>query len=174
MTSVNGPEGGAGGATDPFGRLVEAAAGGEEWAWSRLHETYGARLRGFLAARGATDPDAAVGEVLVLVARALPRFTGGEADLDVEVFVAARRWVDDDPRRVLADDGAAPVAPAPGLPGHLQGVLEQLTPLDRDALLLVTVGGLDAAAAGKVLGIGADGVEQATRRGLGELAQVLF
>lgn len=160
-------------ANDPFRRLLEAAGNGEEWAWSRLHETYGARLRGFLAARGVPDPDAAVGEVLVRVARTLPRFDGDEAAFDVEVFRSARRLVDDDPRRVLAGDDA-PLPPAQGLPGHLQGVLDQLAPLDRDAILLVVVAGLTPAQVGEVLGISAESVDDATRRGLGDLSQVLF
>lgn len=159
---------------DDFAPLLEAARRGEEWAWSRLYRELAAPVRGYLAARGMSDADEAVGEVFVHAARGLPRFEGSRDEFRVRLFVLARRLVDDDPRSVSGQGWRAGSGQEAHVPPHVRSVIDQLDPHERDALLLGVVGGLGPGHVAAVLGVTEGEAFDLQHRALGSINAVLF
>jgi DNA-directed RNA polymerase specialized sigma24 family protein len=146
--------------------VVAGASLGEEWAWNALHRDLSPALRGYAAGVGAADPDGAVGEALVRLARDL---AGAEATADEMVVWAFRHL-----RAVLRTrdelemDGADRVRTA--VPPLVAMALANLAPDDREALVLRVTCHLDEDACATVLGCGPEVVRARVHRALDALA----
>jgi RNA polymerase sigma-70 factor (ECF subfamily) len=78
-----------------FSQVLEAAALGAEWAWQVLWVEYAGPLLGYLRARGAIEPDDALSEVFLDLARRIGSFEGTETQFRSWVFtIAHSRMVD--------------------------------------------------------------------------------
>ncbi|MFN8026982.1 MAG: hypothetical protein U0W40_11700 [Acidimicrobiia bacterium] len=66
--------------TDPdaFAAVLAAANAGESWAWHHLHREYARRVRAYLRAQGAPEPDDLTSEVFLKVFARLATFSGNE------------------------------------------------------------------------------------------------
>lgn len=148
--------------------LVVAARSGGGWAFGRIWELLAPKVRGYVQARGACEPDDLTSEVFLQAFRSLSTFDGdGEAFKRWLFTIAHRRLVDDlraqtrrgvhtayvtenDPRRTGSAEDAAL---ARLFPQHLRAMLDALTPDQREVLLLRVLGDLSlqevAAATGR-------------------------
>ncbi len=84
---------------ESFDRVVCAASAGAEWAWRELYRETAPTVDRFVRARGANDPDDAVGETFCKVVRRLESFTGDERAFRAWVLAIARNHLIDDARR---------------------------------------------------------------------------
>ena len=81
-----------------FDSVLQAAQEGSPWAWELLFKELAPKVRGYVAVRGAADPDDLVSETFIQLARNVGRFEGTEANF--------RSWV-------FTIDSSTSVAPAP-------------------------------------------------------------
>lgn len=93
---------------DDFPQILEAARLGADWAWTALYRDLAPSVRGYLRARGASEPDDLVGETFLQVVRDLRAFQGGERELRAWVFTIVHRRLLDARRR----EARRPVRPA--------------------------------------------------------------
>lgn len=77
--------------TDRFAELLQGAKDGEPWAWEHIYRTYAPPVTGYLALRGAKEPEDLTSETLYHVARSIEGFEGDEASFRSWVFVIAHR-----------------------------------------------------------------------------------
>lgn len=176
------------GATDAA-EWITAARAGDEAAFTRLYLDTQPRLLRYAAGLAGRDAEEITAEAWLQIARDLPRFTG---DLDAFRGWASRivrnRAIDaaraKDRRPVQAVDLAAVLdRPAEQDSAELAienlgtasaiALITRLPPDQAEAVLLRAVVGLDAGAAGKVLGKRAGAVRVAAHRGLKTLAGLL-
>lgn len=137
--------------------LVVAARSGGGWAFGRIWELLSPKVRGYVRARGASEPDDLTSEVFLQAFRGLADFDGdGEAFKRWLFTIAHRRLVDDlrtrtrrsvdatyddatDPRQTSsAEDEALERL----FPEHLRALLAGLTSEQREVLLLRVLGDL--------------------------------
>jgi RNA polymerase sigma-70 factor (ECF subfamily) len=173
-----------------FAEVLERAQSGDEEAWGELYDRHAGSVRGYVAMRGASDPDDCVGEVFVHLARGLHRFVGSEAEFRSWVFMVAHNRVVDERRRAARrpvvpvaelDETAAPAQPdaesealaALGL-DRVAGLLRDLTPEQRAVLLLRFVGDLTLEEVATVVGRPLGAVKQLQRRALRSLKRRLI
>lgn len=113
---------------------------------------------GYLRAQRAPDPEDILGEVFLQVARDLPKFRGDDEALRRWVFsIAHNRLLDArrrESRRPLVSDRDVPDRPAPPgaevLDGELAAALAQLTPDQREVVVLRFVADLPLADVAKI------------------------
>lgn len=172
---------------DAFPDVLAAARAGAGWAATRLYEDLAGTVRGYLRLQGATEPDDLTSEVFVGVLRGLGRFDGDEAAFRSWVFTIAHRRLTDERRRAgrrpvtTPLTGTEPVlggdVEAEALAGLADPVLreaiEQLTPDQRDVVLLRVVADLSLEETATVVGRGVNAVKQLQRRGLLALRRAL-
>lgn len=167
---------------EQFPEVLEAARLGAEWAWRRLHRELAPGLLAYLTSRGASDPQDLAGEVFLRLFRDLPRFEGGEPEFAALAFTIAhhrlvderrarrRRPVEPVPAAVLEDAGPAGDTEAEAIEAlrnrEIRRAIEDLSPDQRDVLLLRILGGLNAEEVARVVGKSAWAVRALQRRGL--------
>lgn len=152
-----------------FESVLAGAKEGAQWAWSKLYHWLSADLRGYLRARGARDPDGALGDVFVQLARNVPTFEGDAKGFRSWAFVVAHNRVIDHARKQQRDLGL-PTDPLsmPPLPdpasvevevleslstAEIRAWLEEnLTPDQLDVVLLRVFGGFSAIEVADALG----------------------
>lgn len=136
---------------------------------------------GYLRAQGAREPEDLLGEVFVQVTRYLPRFRGDAADLRRWVFTIARHRLVDDRRRrarrpqiatTRVPDREVPPAPDP-IDAELVAALEQLTPEQREVVVLRFVADLPLEAVADITGRNVGAVKALQHRALATLARIL-
>jgi RNA polymerase sigma-70 factor (ECF subfamily) len=172
-----------------FDSVLQAAQEGSPWAWELLFKELAPKVRGYVAVRGARDPDDLVSETFIQLARNVGRFDGTEANFRSWVFtVAHHRLIDE--RRSNTRRREHAVAPN-DLPDETDLVdseqlaldrlgevrvaelLQTLTPDQRDVLALRILGQLSleetAAATGRKVGA----VSQLQRRALSRLRKAV-
>lgn len=76
---------------ESFSELLQGAKDGEPWAWERIYRTYAPPVTGYLALRGADEPEDLTSETLYHVARSIDGFTGTEESFRSWIFVIAHR-----------------------------------------------------------------------------------
>ena len=117
------------------------------------------KVLGYLRAQRADEPEDLLGEVFVQVARDLPRFRGNDEHLRRWVFTIARHRLVDDRRRRSArpvtSDDPLPDRPAPNevastLDDELIAALAELTPDQREVIVLRFVADLSLAAVARI------------------------
>jgi RNA polymerase sigma-70 factor (ECF subfamily) len=148
-----------------------------------LEETYrrlAPSVLGYFLACAASDPEDLVGEVFVGVARGLHRFHGDEDALRRWVLtIAHRRLADDRRRRAVQQSGRAllaqrTVCDPPTEPDiDLVTALEELTPLQREAVVLRFVADLPIRDVARVLQRRISAVNALQSRALEQLARRL-
>jgi RNA polymerase sigma-70 factor (ECF subfamily) len=87
------------GSTQSFAALLEGAKAGNQRSWVRIYESLAPRVRGYLRTRGCAEPDDAVGEVFLHLARGIATFEGDESSFRSWVFVVAHHRLLDERRR---------------------------------------------------------------------------
>lgn len=173
-------------APDDLEGLLLAARRGGGGALEDLYRRYAPSVTGYLRGAGAREPDDLTSETFVGMIRGLRRFHGDETDFRAWLFTIARRRLQDERRRA-AHRLQAPVAPedlrdmlppepdaeAPALErlgsSEVLGLLEDLTPEQRDVILLRVVADLPVARVARILGKGQGAVKMLQRRALARL-----
>ena len=74
-----------------FEPALGAAKSGAEWAWALLYRDLAGPVTGYLASRGAPEPEDLAAETFLQVARNIQSFEGGEEAFRSWVFVIAHR-----------------------------------------------------------------------------------
>ena len=177
-------------ADEAFQSLVGAARCGAEWAWSRLVEDIDCTLRGYVRRQGGLDPDELVGETWLHVARGIHRFEGDEVGFRSWVFMIAHHRIIDERRRrgrkpeelqdlrTLDRVGlSARSAESEAMEwlehDDLQEMLDQVSPAQREVLLLRFVGGFGISEIADIVGKKAGAVQALQRRALARLKKNL-
>jgi RNA polymerase sigma-70 factor (ECF subfamily) len=174
--------------TEEFDRLLLLARSGSTWAWSQLYAELAGPVLGYLRLRGAAEPEDLLSEVFLAMVRGLDSFVGDSRQFRSWVFTIAHRRMIDERRargkrpvelRGEVEPAIAAEDPATQVIDRLTdeeiiGLVNALTPEQRDVLLLRLLAGLTigeiAAAVGKTTGA----VKALQRRGLQALQEKLF
>lgn len=77
--------------TAQFAEVLQGAKNGEPWAWENIYRTYAPAVTGYLALRGAREPEDLTSETLYHIARSIEGFSGDEPSFRSWVFVIAHR-----------------------------------------------------------------------------------
>lgn len=175
---------------ESFDDVLSAAQVGAEWAVSVLYRSLQPRLLRFLRARAPQDAEDIASQAWLEVARALPRFQGGEDDFRALVFTVARRRlsnhrralrrrpvepVDDEALAGIAGGRAAEDEALARLSGDEAARLISalLPPEQAEIVLLRVVGGLSADEVAALLGRRPGSVRVLQHRALRRLAEEL-
>ncbi len=164
-----------------FEGVLDAAKQGAEWAWASLYRDLAGPVTGYLAARGAREPEDLAAETFLQVARNVHSFEGDEAAFRSWVFVIAHRRLID-LRRSQARRPTTVSMPDDG-PGVLGGDVEheaighlvtaelrdafrRLTDDQRDVLSLRIIANLTLEETANVVGKRVGAVKAIQRRAL--------
>jgi RNA polymerase sigma factor (sigma-70 family) len=174
---------------DTFAAMLAAARVNAGWAFERLFTTYAPRVRAYVLTRGAAEPDELTNDVFLAAFQSLARFEGGESAFRSWLFTIARnRLVDDHRRRSrrVATVPADAARPEDGAVGDVEtealtnltsqwvvDVLRQLSPDQRDVLLLRVVADCTIDQIGRILGKRPGAVKALQRRGLAATKRIL-
>lgn len=167
---------------DEFGSVLVAAQSGADWAWRVLYDSLASGVLGYLRARGAPDADGVCGEVFCQLVRDINRFRGDEDGFRSWVFVMAHHRLLDDlrkrkrrPETPAEPDTFGAMASARDLEEEvvdrrraveLRALIEELTPPQRDVLLLRIFGEMKIEEVAKAVGRRPGAVKALQRRGL--------
>lgn len=164
-----------------FPQTLEAARTGADSAWASIYRDLAPAVLGYLRARGADDPEDLVGEVFLQVVRDLHSFEGDEREFRAWVFVIAHHRLLDEGRRRARRPVELRREPQSDEVGSgdvedealerlatngVRQILEQLSPYQRDVLLLRVLGDLTVQEVARVLGKRPGAVKALQRRGL--------
>ncbi len=170
-----------------FPQVLDAARADAPWAYQRLFEWLGRPVAGYLRGQGAQDPDGTANEVFLRVFTNLHRFDGNEAAFRSWVFTIAHHQLADERRRLRRRPPAAGEVP-PDLAGpactetealarlgasRVSLLLDELSPDQREVLLLRVVADLTVEQVAEALGKSTGAVKQLQRRALGALRRRL-
>jgi RNA polymerase sigma factor (sigma-70 family) len=175
---------------EPGNDVVAAAQSGDAGAFEALYDTYVARVLGYVRGLGVDEPEDTVSEVFVSVVRSLPTFRGDEADFRRWLFtIAHRRAVDAHRRRSRRKEQPTDPSMLPDLATHddvtaavntqlsstaASEALAQLTPDQREVILLRVIADLSVADAAEVLGKQPGAVKTLQRRALASLRRLMI
>jgi RNA polymerase sigma-70 factor (ECF subfamily) len=164
-----------------FEATLEAAKAGAESAWAALYRDLAGSVIGYLASRGAREPEDLASETFLQIARNIQGFVGGEAAFRSWVFVIAHRRLIDSRRAQGRRPPTAPLAVheynhSGGdvedealdrlVTVELRVAFEKLTEIQRDVLLLRIIGHLTLEETADAVGKRVGAVKAAQRRGL--------
>ena len=149
----------------------------------------GPPLRGFIAARGARDPDATLGDVFLDLTRGIDRVNGDWTSFRTLAFVVARRRVVDDLRaaarrptdtvdwqaldRAIVGGDVEQEAMRQLDRSWTLDLLSDLTEIQRDVLTMRFISGLTIQEVASITGSTETGVKANQRRGLAALRKRL-
>ena len=169
----------------PFDAAVLAAKEGAPWAWEQLYSWLSPRLLGYLRARGSRDPEGALGETWLQLARNVATFEGDATGFRSWAFTVAHHRVIDEARRrkrtpppqaldeVLADDqqslgviDSESEALAAIELDELVGSIAFLSDLQKSTLLLRIIGDLSVAQTAEALGKSESAIKTAQYRAI--------
>jgi RNA polymerase sigma-70 factor (ECF subfamily) len=163
-----------------FEPALTAAKSGAEWAWATLYRELAGPVTGYLASRGAPEPEDLAAETFLQVARNIQNFEGGEDAFRSWVFVIAHRRLIDIRRKRGRSPELTPLFDDDHHPGgdveneaidrlatdDLRQALEMLTEDQRDVLSLRVIGNLSLEETAQVVGKRVGAVKALQRRGL--------
>ena len=171
-----------------FDAAVLAAKEGAPWAWEQLYTWLSPRLLGYLRARGSRDPEGALGETWLQLARNAATFEGDATGFRSWAFTVAHHRVIDEARQrkrtpptraideVLADDqhslgviDTENEALAAVELDELVGSIGFLSDLQKSTLLLRIIGDLSVAQTAKALGKSESAIKTAQYRAISTL-----
>ena len=170
-----------------FDELLAAAKAGEAWAWEEIFRAFAPSVTGYVALRGAKEPEDVASETLYQVARSIHRFDGNEESFRSWVFVIAHRKLIDarrsDQRRVeqaeLTGDhadhrGTAETAALDRIAlEEMQMLLVALTDDQQEVIALRLIADLSLAETAEVMGKNVGSVKSLQRRALESLRREL-
>jgi RNA polymerase sigma factor (sigma-70 family) len=165
-----------------FKATLKAARAGEERAWRAIYTDLAPPLLGYLRAKGASNPEDLLGEVMLQMVRDLPSFNGGKRDFRAWAFAIAHHRLLDERRR----EARRPAEPTPASELERLGplgdteddalralsaervghVLSQLSPDQQNVILLRVLGDLTYRQTAKLLGKTEGAVKLLQHRGL--------
>lgn len=169
-----------------FREVLTSAKTGDGLAFEKLYRSMNRRVLGFVAARGASDPEGLVNDVFLKVFTNISSFAGNEIQFSAWVFKIARNTLIDEGRRQkrqpevtpldVAHHGAArgdAEVDAIGLlsDASLRAKLDCLTVEQREIVLLRIVSDLTVEAIAEVLGKRLGAVKAMQRRAFRTLAR---
>lgn len=145
------------------------------------YRTFAPAILGYLRGQGVAEPEDLLSEVFLQVARSLPRYRGTDEDIRRWIFTIARHRVIDDHRRRRArpvvEDRAVPERPVldegDAVDPALLAALVQLTPDQREVVVLRFVADLSLEDTAKVTKRSVGAVKTMQHRALAELARIL-
>jgi RNA polymerase sigma-70 factor (ECF subfamily) len=145
------------------------------------YRAFAPAVLGYLRGQGVPDPDDVLSEVFLQVARALPRFRGGDEEVRRWVFTIARHRAIDDRRRrktrpvIVAGEVPDLVGPADREGGDptLLAALAQLTPDQREVVVLRFVADLSLEEVARITKRTEGAVKSMQHRALEQLARIL-
>jgi RNA polymerase sigma factor (sigma-70 family) len=163
-----------------FETRLRAAKNGAEWAWAAIYRDLAGTVSGYLANRGAAEPDDLTSETFLQVARNISTFDGDESAFRSWVFVIAhRRLIDSRRARQRRPETINLSVSTGGVGGNveeealnrlttveLQLAFEKLSESQRDVLALRIIGQLTLEETASVLGKRVGAIKAAQRRGL--------
>jgi RNA polymerase sigma factor (sigma-70 family) len=172
-----------------FKATLKAARAGDERAWRAIYAELTPRLLGYLRAKGASNPEDLLGEVMLQIVRDLPGFDGGKRDFRAWAFtIAHHRFLDERRREARrpseptpaselerlgpvgdTEDDALRVLSAERV-GH---ILAQLSPDQQNVILLRVLGDLTYEQTAEVLGKTEGAVKALHHRGLQAIKHAL-
>lgn len=172
---------------DPFAELLQAAKVGEPWAWERIYRTYAPPVIGYLALRGAAEPEDLASETLYHVARSIDRFAGTEESFRSWIFVIAHRRLIDARRSAgrrvdqtaldheMVESGGDVESEALDLLAleDMHELLQPLTEDQRTVISLRMIADLSLADTANAMGKGVGSVKALQRRALATLKRHL-
>jgi len=174
---------------EQFASVLDAARAGAEWAWKVLYDSLAPTVLGYLRARGAPDPDGVCGEVFCQLVRDIHRFDGNEDGFRSWVFVMAHHRLLDDlrkrkrrPEAPASPEAFAGVAEPGDLAAQvvdrrraaeLRSLMDELTPPQRDVLLLRIYGEMTIEEVARAMGRRPGAIKALQRRGLEALRERL-
>lgn len=168
---------------ESFESVLEAAKAGAEWAWASLYRELAGPVTGYLASRGAAEPEDVTSEVFLKVARSIHTFEGDKSSFRSWVFVIAHRRLIDERRSIGRRPDFTQLFPDnPGgnveseavdllITDELRQAFEQLTDNQCDVLALRMIAGLTLADTAQVLGKKVGAVKALQRRALEALRE---
>ena len=167
---------------ESFESVLTAAKAGAEWAWASLFKEYAGPVTGYVASRGAKEPEDLTSEIFIKVANNIHGFDGDESSFRSWIFVIAHRRLIDERRSVgrqpdftelppdYSPNGAAGNVETEALQllvtEELRDAFEVLTDSQRDVLALRMIAGLTLAETADIIGKNVGAVKQLQRRGL--------
>ena len=170
-----------------FEEILTAAKAGEAWAWEDIFRAFAPAVVGYVALRGAKEPEDVASETLYQVARSIRRFDGSEESFRSWVFVIAHRKLIDarrsEQRRVEqaeltgdhADrDGDAETAALDRIAlEDMQSLLVALTDDQQEVIALRLIADLSLAETAEVMGKNVGSVKSLQRRAIESLRREL-
>ena len=170
---------------EKFESVLEAAKAGAEWAWASLFTELSGPVTGYLASRGAAEPEDVSSEVFLNVARGIRSFSGDRTSFRSWVFVIAHRKLIDErrsrarqPRLAEFPEDTSSVTEGGNvenealtnlMTGELQAAFAPLTEAQRDVLALRLIAGLTLAETAQVMGKRVGAIKALQRRALATL-----
>jgi len=166
---------------ETFEATLRAAKQGADWAWADLYRGLAGPVTGYLASRGAAEPEDLASETFLQVARNIQGFDGDEAAFRSWVFVIAHRRLIDSRRARGRRPATTPLteletshsggdvedeAVSQLVTVEMQAAFEKLTDIQRDVLALRIIGHLTLEETAEVVGKRVGAVKAAQRRGL--------
>ena len=166
---------------ETFAATLRAAKQGADWAWADLYRGLAGPVTGYLASRGAAEPEDLASETFLQVARNIQGFDGDEAAFRSWVFVIAHRRLIDYRRARGRRPATTPLteletshsggdvedeAVSQLVTVEMQAAFEKLTDIQRDVLALRIIGHLTLEETAEVVGKRVGAVKAAQRRGL--------
>jgi RNA polymerase sigma-70 factor (ECF subfamily) len=172
---------------EEFNHLLAQARSGDTSAWSQLYYELAGPVLGYLRARGAAEPEDLLSEVFLSMVRGIHGFQGDSRQFRSWVFtIAHRRLIDErrargkrsielrgDLEPVVADEDPATEAIDRLTDEEIIGLLDAVTPEQRDVLLLRLLAGLTIDEIATVVGKTKGAVKALQRRGLLALQEIL-
>jgi RNA polymerase sigma factor (sigma-70 family) len=170
-----------------FEATLQGAKAGEAWAWEVIYRELAGPVTGYLAVRGAPEPEDQASETLFDVARNIERFDGDEASFRSWVFVIAHRRLIDARRREGRRIETAPLKDVDINPGGdvelealnnlaLNEMLDLLTPLtddQREVIALRMIADLSLEETAQLMGKRIGSIKALQRRAVGNLKRIL-
>jgi RNA polymerase sigma-70 factor (ECF subfamily) len=172
---------------EPFARVLDAARGGEEWAFGLLYEELNPALVRYFGSRAPRDADDLAAETWLGAARRLRDFEGDETHFRAWIFTIAHRRITDywQARRIdqLVDPATlGDTAASSGDPEQLtidsasalaavQRITAALNREQAEVVLLRVVGGLSVEEVARILGKRAGAVRVIQHRALRKLSK---
>jgi RNA polymerase sigma-70 factor, ECF subfamily len=172
-----------------FESILAAARHGEEWAWREFYDDLAPGILGYLRGQGTDDPEDALGETFLQLARHVGSFRGSEGAFRGWAFLVARNRALDDRRRrrrrpttPLNDHELAQTGPSGDSEddamarlgtARVVSLLHNLTDEQRDVVLLRVVADLPVTEVARLLGKKPGAVKQLLYRALATLRKSL-
>jgi RNA polymerase sigma-70 factor (ECF subfamily) len=171
-----------------FPAVLAAARAGDPDALGRIFTALSPVVAGYLRLQGAAEPDDLTSEVFIGVLRNVDRFEGDEAAFRSWVFTIAHRRLLDDRRRrsrrpapeelsvadePVADDDTEEALTATLSIERVVALCQQISPDQRDVLLMRLLGDLSLEEVAAALGKTAGAVKQLQRRGFQAVSRLI-